>query len=127
MGMAMAGTALVGVVGAYLSTRAKASNAKDKAARDARAQARLDAGHPDQIDPKTGRAPGDPPAPTPAPNTPPPTPSVSESTSRAVALGTAAGIKQRKRAAAAGNPLFGRQAGAPAPAASYAAKTLVGS
>lgn len=124
MGWTNVGIAAVGLVGAYLSKRAAKENAKDRAARDARAQARVDAGDPNQIVPddqkKTDES-------ATAPAAPPPPPSVTAATSNAVAQGTAAGIRQRKRAAAAGNPLFGRKAGAPAPTVSYAPKTLVGS
>jgi hypothetical protein len=66
-----------------------------------------------------------------APEAPPPPPSVPQTTSTAVALGTAAGIKQRKRAASGGtfgaNPVYGRPGGSSGGPGGYAAKTLIGS
>lgn len=61
------------------------------------------------------------------PKPPTPPPSTAQSTAAAQQAGVASGIRQRKRAAAGGNPLFGRTAGAPAPAGSYQARTLIGS
>ena len=68
-----------------------------------------------------------PPEPEPAVAAPEPPPAITQTTSAATATGVAAGIRQRKRASAAGNPLFGRKPGAATATASYAPKTLVGS
>jgi hypothetical protein len=67
----------------------------------------------------------EPEAPVKAP-APAPPPSVTETSSTAVAQGTAAGIKQRKRAAAANNPLSGGRTPTSKAGGSYAPATLLG-
>ena len=56
-----------------------------------------------------------------------PPPSVPQMASKATSEGYAAGIRQRKRAAAGGNPLAGRGPGGAAARGSYTPRTLIGS
>lgn len=124
MGWAAIGTAAVGLVGAGLTAYAKKKNAADKAARDARAQARVDAGDPNQIVPPGQEAVGGEEAT--APIAPPAPPSVPQLTSAATVDAGRAAERMRKRAAAGGSVLGKRGTPTSSGSASFTPRTLSG-
>lgn len=111
-------------MGAGLAAYAKKKNAQDKAARDARAQARVDAGDPNQIVPPGQQAVGGEEAAAPAPPVAPP--SVPQLTSAATVDAGRAAERQRKRAAAGGVVLGGKSRPTSTGTAGFSPKTLSG-